>query len=332
MDTILNYLNTMFNNLPQTDDVLRAKEEISQMMEDKYQALMADGVSEHQAVGQVIAEFGDIEEIKETFGLMASDDNTRNARTPLIELDETQVNLFYENTMNAAMRIAFGVALIIVSVIPIVIVEMIGDFVTLPSFISGVTFIMLFAAVAVAVFTIISSAPLLDQYNRYQDCLIKINAVLKSEITEEHRAFKHVFTRGISTSVAMFILAVVPVVWTSTVWDNFEPAMAVAMPFMFLAVAAGVFQIIYLSHKSGWYDILLNQTDKQVKIKRGEEPKTENSKRLESIFWSMVTLVYLVISFTFGWGVSWIIWLVAGIAFGIFEEIGALKKHNKRNL
>ena len=36
METIKNYLEAMFRNLPQTEKVLRAKSELFQMMEDKY--------------------------------------------------------------------------------------------------------------------------------------------------------------------------------------------------------------------------------------------------------------------------------------------------------
>ena len=36
METIRNYLETMFSSLPHTPEVLRAKNELWQMMEDKY--------------------------------------------------------------------------------------------------------------------------------------------------------------------------------------------------------------------------------------------------------------------------------------------------------
>ena len=36
METIWNYLDNMFVNLPQTSEVLRAKEDLAEMMEDKY--------------------------------------------------------------------------------------------------------------------------------------------------------------------------------------------------------------------------------------------------------------------------------------------------------
>ncbi len=61
METILSYLNNMFANLPSTPKY--AREESQQMMEDKYHELRNNGKSDNEAVGQVIAEFGNLEEL-----------------------------------------------------------------------------------------------------------------------------------------------------------------------------------------------------------------------------------------------------------------------------
>lgn len=69
METIRNYLETMFSNLPNTPEVLRAKKELWQMMEDKYNHLKSEGKSENEAIGIVIAEFGNLDEIAEDLGI-----------------------------------------------------------------------------------------------------------------------------------------------------------------------------------------------------------------------------------------------------------------------
>ena len=63
MQAIRNYLETMFMNLPNTPEVLRAKEELWQMMEDKYTELKNEGKSENEAVGTVISEFGNLDDL-----------------------------------------------------------------------------------------------------------------------------------------------------------------------------------------------------------------------------------------------------------------------------
>ena len=45
MNTIRNYLDNMFRNLPNTEAVRKAKAELLQMMEDKYEELIREGES-----------------------------------------------------------------------------------------------------------------------------------------------------------------------------------------------------------------------------------------------------------------------------------------------
>ena len=51
METILNYLDNMFVNMPKTPEVLRAKEDLAEMMEDKYNELIAEGRLQNEAIG-----------------------------------------------------------------------------------------------------------------------------------------------------------------------------------------------------------------------------------------------------------------------------------------
>lgn len=69
MEAIREYLNNMFLNLPETPQVLRAKAELMEMMEDKYEELIAEGMSEKEAVGTVISEFGNLDELAEELGI-----------------------------------------------------------------------------------------------------------------------------------------------------------------------------------------------------------------------------------------------------------------------
>ena len=69
METIRNYLNAMFGGLPDTPEVRKAYEELAAMMEDKYTELIGEGRSENEAVGTVISEFGNLEELAQTLGI-----------------------------------------------------------------------------------------------------------------------------------------------------------------------------------------------------------------------------------------------------------------------
>ena len=77
METIRDYLNNMFSKYPSTPEILRAKSELGQMMEDKYNELIAEGKNKNEAIGTVISEFGDVDElIADIGGMSASNEDT----------------------------------------------------------------------------------------------------------------------------------------------------------------------------------------------------------------------------------------------------------------
>ena len=49
---------------------MRAKMELGQMMEDKYNELIAEGKMDNEATGIVISEFGNLEELAEELGIL----------------------------------------------------------------------------------------------------------------------------------------------------------------------------------------------------------------------------------------------------------------------
>ena len=69
METIKNYLESMFADLPNTAAVLKAKQELYSMMEDKYTELKEEGMADNEAIGIVISEFGNLDELAETLGI-----------------------------------------------------------------------------------------------------------------------------------------------------------------------------------------------------------------------------------------------------------------------
>ena len=93
METIKSYLETMFANMPDTPEVIRAKFELFGMMEDKYNELISEGKSENEAVGTVISEFGNLDELADTLGLNANThDDSSKTDTPdkrILTLDQT---------------------------------------------------------------------------------------------------------------------------------------------------------------------------------------------------------------------------------------------------
>ncbi len=63
MEAIKTYLENIFLTIPKNKETLKIKKELFSMMEDKYNELRDTGKTEHESIGIVVSEFGNIEEI-----------------------------------------------------------------------------------------------------------------------------------------------------------------------------------------------------------------------------------------------------------------------------
>ena len=70
MDAIDTFLDAMFAPYPATPRLLEAKAELRTMMEDAYSDAISRGRTHNEAVGQVITDFGNLEELAPTLGIL----------------------------------------------------------------------------------------------------------------------------------------------------------------------------------------------------------------------------------------------------------------------
>ena len=124
MEAIRNYLENMFLHLPVTPEVLRAKAELAQMMEDKYNELKSEGRTENEAVGIVISEFGNLEELAEALGIQetmrAKEAQMSVSAENRIPLTIETARRYIEMQASKAVFIAAGVACFILCALPLI--------------------------------------------------------------------------------------------------------------------------------------------------------------------------------------------------------------------
>ena len=68
-DEIDTFLDAMFAPYPSTPRLLEAKGELRAMMEDAYADAIASGMTHNEAVGRVITDFGNLQEIAPVLGI-----------------------------------------------------------------------------------------------------------------------------------------------------------------------------------------------------------------------------------------------------------------------
>ncbi|RKM56367.1 hypothetical protein D6853_06125 [Butyrivibrio sp. X503] len=311
METIRNYLETMFANLPNTMDVLKAKNELYQMMEDKYEELIAEGKHENEAVGIIISEFGNLEELADTLGIGGVINNNVDLDTRLVTDDEAMEYVF--EASQHKLLIGVGVMLFIISpIFPILITGSTGS-------LGGVVGFFITIAVGVAIL-ILSSARMgkwsfLDNLN----CVIEYATAnaLYAELRNNMLSKALMKTIGIMCIILSFIPVII--LDELTAKSFFGPNMAPAS--LFIMVGIGVLLIIASTAKDGAYNKLLSLNDsKKVAGNYDSIRSTQHDygnevfNKIMPVYWKTVTCVYLIWSFlTFHWHRSWVIWPIAWI-------------------
>lgn len=69
MDAIETFLEAMFSPYPTTARLTEARSELRAMMEDAYNDAITQGKTHNEAVGQVITDFGNLEELAPVLGI-----------------------------------------------------------------------------------------------------------------------------------------------------------------------------------------------------------------------------------------------------------------------
>ena len=315
MDTIKTYLNNMFQTLPDTPEVRRAREELLQMMEDKYTELKAEGKTENEAVGIVISEIGNIDDLIEDFGLQdVVKENQKTYTGKWLNTEELKSCL--KAFQKRAWMIALGVMLCILSPVSTIVCDALqGNHTGTP--LEGIGVCILFCFIAVAVILFILSGGVTREWTQ-ESC--RPDAQAKEYLKKEKKKKSGLYQIILSIGIACCILSALPpiIVDSLNVGDFWEELSGG----MFLAVVAfGVYLIIYGACMRGNYQHLLHGT-KVGKIDK-EEPyefSDPRTKTMSSIYWNTVTCIYLCWSFlSFDWHITWIIWPVASIFFGILK-------------
>lgn len=78
MNAVTAHLEAVFDSYPQTPAILDAKAELHTMMQDAYDGLVATGMTPNDASAKVIFEFGDLDELAPTLGVVSDHPRSRD--------------------------------------------------------------------------------------------------------------------------------------------------------------------------------------------------------------------------------------------------------------
>ncbi|MBQ9513263.1 MAG: hypothetical protein IJR58_08725 [Lachnospiraceae bacterium] len=337
METIKNYLENMFLHLPVTPEVLRAKAELAQMMEDKYNELKAEGKSENEAVGIVISEFGNLNELAEALGIeetVRAQESTMGVQAEDgVHVTTDMARDYLAAKASSANRIASGVFLCIASLIGATLgaaFEETQSFAQAMSFGVAAMFLMIGCGVGLFVY----SATRDSIWKEIERGPVHMDFNTVEYIKQGARAFHPTYTLYLTLGVVLCVVSFVPAAVISILLegtDNVSPQGAdpeiLAGALLFFLVGLGVMFIVMGSVRKDSYGRLLRSGGKTIALLADEDDEdlrslTPTGRRVISVYWPTVTCIYLIWSFlTFDWHITWIIWPIAAVFSRVLKAI-----------
>ena len=250
-----------------------------------------------------------------------------------IKVSFEEANAFLNQMQVSSKRIAAGVVLCILSVLPLIVLAAIAKHAPKTTFIDvrtagaiGTALLLIMIAVAVALF--ISEGMKLQKYEylEKEDILTEYGVASIAERKKE--AYEPVFRQHIIFGVVTCVLAIVPLLLIGVLYKNNYFLTVAMLCLMFVLIASGVFAMVHASMIRSSFDKLLEE---------GEyTPNKKTHNRLNTpfagIYWCVITAIYLGWSFlTRAWYKTWIIWPVAAVLYGALEALINLIRTNKNH-
>lgn len=257
---------------------------------------------------------------------------------PLRRVSMEEARAFISTQQQAAGKIAFGVALCILA--PAVLLLLGGLTENLPENAAGgigVTVLLLMVAAAVAIFIFWNTR--LERYEYLEKENFDLEYGVAGMAREGLEAVTPGCTRRIIAGVTLCILSAVPLFLAAVFTEN-ELALLVCVDVLLVLVAAAVYLFVTAGMRREMYQKLLQEGEYTARNK-GLNKLIE---KVGAIYWPLVLAIYLWWSFSgftyvegigiertgANWGVSWVIWPVAGVIFGAIAGVCRLVKKDQR--
>ncbi|MCA0346610.1 MAG: permease prefix domain 1-containing protein [Actinobacteria bacterium] len=340
MNVHLAYLETMFSAYPQTPRMLEAKRELQGMMEDAYAGFIADGLSENEAVGRVITEFGNLDEIAPVLGITAEIAPTPAAASGFepaaaapkyapITLEEAQA--FAEVRRTTQPRLAIAIALFVLSPIALLTAVALSDEGDSDPMI-GLGLIPMLSIIAIGVIMIISVDQKRSAHKRISAKQFATNPAVNvwAHALESRQGSRR--SGALQVAVGLWILSAAPILLTSTLVPDLGgegKGSIFGVIGTLLLVAAGL--LVFLPNN--WAAEVAETVTKQGgAIGDSEDDNTSLVGVIASFYWPLLAVIFLAWSFIGdAWDRSWIVWPIGGVLFGVIAAgVGAIESYRKR--
>lgn len=327
MSVIDSYLETLFSPYPDSPRMHEAKVELRAMMEDKQQALLDEGLTESQAVGTVIAEFGSLEEVSSALGIDREVHGDRPGETVADTAEPIErLTLERAHEYTAALRAsqkfsAFAIPLFVLCPIPLLLLLVIGaDPTGEPANWAVATgLVSLLALVTIAVLALTLRESKLADFADIEEGHFSPLPQVRTYARDLRRDNRGAYTRAMAAAIALWILCAVPTLLVALAFDDDSLTPLYGVSATLAMVALGLF----ISIQAGWSDHVASTLLQEEEDEDAPEKSTSPAIRvIAAVYWPLAAAIFLAWSFGTGdWGFTWIIWPVAGVLYAALWSV-----------
>lgn len=245
--------------------------------------------------------------------------------TPLRVVTMEEADRFLNVTKKIAPTLANAVSFCIIS--PAVLIFLSGleeNRILSEALATGIGLVVLILLVAVAVYMFITTGEKTKEFKYLEKEPFETSYGVTGMVKEKQNEYKQNNFNRLPLGVALCILSVVPLLSVSM--SESEYLIVGSVSLLLLIVSIGVNLIIRSCTVQGSFKKLLQESEYTIE----EKKKNAYLEPISGIYWSIIVIIYLGSSFlTNKWGITWIIWPIAGIMYGIFASVFSLVTKNK---
>lgn len=267
METIINYFDHIFMALPPTAEVQKAKNELLSMAEDRYHELKENGKSENEAVGTVIEEFGNIDELAADLGVDFETTNLENEHF----FSRKDVETFLDTYERADRQLGLGIFLLALSPFLLIILGLLNSGVrpiVSPAVIGcvGVPFLLLFVAVGLCL--IIFSSYSRKPFRYMEKEIFRMDYSTAVYVQEEYKKQQSSFVLRVMLAMVLLIVSVIPLIMMGIFyWTIPLIVRGIAVDTFMILAGIGLFSFIRAGMSQKRFKILRQTERFSVKVK-----------------------------------------------------------------
>ena len=318
MNVIDSYLDTLFSPYPDTARLREARRELRAMMEDQQQGLLADGLTESQAVGRVIAEFGSLEEVATELGIDAElgrSSTATAASTPSAPvLGTDRARAYVQAVRRTQWLLATAVPLFVLCAVPLLLLiaatpDAQGD----PAgwaVASGIAAVLVL--VTAGVLLLVARDALMKDFADIEEGEFTLTAEVRGHAQRVEREHRRTSTLSGAVAIGLWILCALPTLLFAFLVRANDLTVLYGVGLTLAMVALGLAVMIRGTWAESAAGTLLQETDEDSP----EHSSSPGIRAIAAIYWPVVVAAYLAWSFLSGdWHLSWVLWPVAGVLY-----------------